>query len=182
MLPQTDTSTPNNCQNINRMYKNHDQTMIYAWNFNGKYWVPRECQDLAGKQPKQGSKDTVTNVSTIEYNLDSKQVTLGPNVLILQSVRKKVPYPGMSLQLERQLQEVNLVKGMNKNHSTFITSSMNGWNQKYNVPDQRDLLFEAGAIVETDNWTYFADYDHWIAPAFEKLTFPSVFLPCLHCV
>ena len=157
------------------MYKNHDQTMIYAWNFNCKYWVPRECQDMAGKKPKQGSKDTVTNVSTIEYNFKSKQTTLGPNVLILHSERVQKPYPGMSKYLERKLQEVDLLKSMNKKYSTFITSSNNGWNQVYNIPDQRDLLFEKGAIVETDNWTYFNDMDHWILPAFDRLTFPSLF-------
>ena len=159
----------------NRMYKNHDQTMIFAWNFNFKYWIPSECKHMSGKKPKQNAKSTVTNVSTIEYNFETRKTTLGPNVLILQSDSRRRPYPGMSKQLERKLHDVNLLKGFNKDFNTFITSSYNGWNQLYNVPNQRKLLFTAGAIVETDNWTYFADFDNWILPALRSLTFPSVF-------
>lgn len=148
--------------------------MIYAWHTGFRYYVPRECSDFMGNVSKQNDRHTITNGSTIEYNLISKKTSLGPNFLILQSDSNKNPYPGLSKNWEKRLNDISLLKGMNKDYSTFISSSRNGWNQIYNLNDQLQLLCEPGTFLETDGWTYFKNWDIWIEPALTKQTFPSL--------
>ena len=141
----------------------------------GNCYVPSELAGSAGKQSRQGDKNTTTTVSSLYYNIESKQCRIGPNYLILKSECKSDDYR-MSTQLENSLSSIGLKKGWNAKYNTYIASSRNGWNQVYNLESEIELFAQAGVALELDHWEYFLDWENFLAPTLDKQTFPCMFI------
>ena len=154
-----------------REIANIDHSMYQAMLLYENAYVPSELAGSAGKQQRQGDKNTITNVSSLYYNIANKKCRIGPNYLILKSECKDDDYR-MSSQLEKSLKNIGLQKGWNEKYNTYIASSRNGWNQVYNLPSEIELFASAGIALELDHWEYFLDWNNFLSPVLDRQSFP----------
>ena len=89
---------------------NIDQSMYYALLKYSTGWVPDDVASAAGKSSRQGDRNTITVTSGLYYYFQQEKTQIAPNYIILESVRKDVPYPGMSTRMEHMLNAINLEK------------------------------------------------------------------------
>ena len=159
---------------IYRRLINHDQSMVYGYSWNGTNYIPWSLQKNKGHPKMQNDRKTFTMVPTFVYNYESKQFELGTTFAILESTSGLPVYPGPSTVLRNNLDKLGIKVGYNADGKFFVTSSMNGWNQWYNLPDQVEEIARSGegSVIQLDNHVGFHNEELFVKPLLRKCVIP----------
>ena len=137
---------------------------LFAADSAGSF-VSSLLSDVLGSHKTQGERETMTLIPNTWFDLETRKLVHGADVLILPSKCKDIGKKygeeyGISRAMNNKLRRNGLHRGYNKDFNMYVVGSSNGWNQIYNMLTVCKAIERSNkrGIVVTDQWTHFQGF------------------------